>query len=153
MSKFQFYKKFKNHLKNNQGFTFIELVLTVLILGTGLFGLLATFQNVVVHGANSEEYVTAAYLTSSKMEEIIADKSSQGYDFVINANYNTSENLAGNFVGYTRTLNIFEVNSNDLITPQANTGYKRVVVSVVSPGGATVTYETLLTLWGVPLGL
>jgi len=140
-----------NYFRAQKGFTLIEVVLAIVIIGIALTGLLTLYQNVVNHGSQSEEYVTAAYLTSSKMEEIIADKDNQGYAFVIDSNYSTSENLTAPFLGYTRTLNFVEVDPNDLTTPQADSGYKRIVVNVTSPGGAVVTYETLLTLWGVPL--
>jgi prepilin-type N-terminal cleavage/methylation domain-containing protein len=134
---------------NQRGFTFIELTLSIVVIGIGLFGLLSIFQSVVIHGSNSEEFVTAANLTSVKLEEVIADKANQGYSYAVNGNYNTNENLTAPYVGFNRTLNITEVDPVNLTTVSANSGYKRVTVTVTSPGGAVVTYETLLTLWGV----
>lgn len=138
----------RRHFSNNRGFTFIELILATVVISTALFGLMTLFQNVVNHGSNTERFITASHLASSKLEEIVADKNERGYTYVVNGNYNINENLTGNFNGFTRTINIFEVQAANLTTPQAGTGYKRVTVSVISPGGGTVAYQTLLTLWG-----
>ena len=136
---------------NERGFTFIELTLAIVIISSALFGLLTLFQNVVTFGNDSEEYLVSSVLAQERLEEIVADKTNRGYNYIVNNNY-PQENLAVPFAGYIRTTTITEVRENDLITAQNNSGYKRVVVSVTPPGGTTMTYQTLLTLWGIPIG-
>lgn len=134
---------------NKKGFTFIEAILTLLILSGGILGILALFQQNVSRFNESEVLLSASYLAQEKMEQIIHDKKRQGYNFVIIDNYLSPEDLdSEGYPGYSRTLTIEEVRDTDLITPQNGTGYKRITVSVTPPGYPAITLITLITSWG-----
>lgn len=137
--------------KKKEGFSFVEAVITLVLISAGMLGVLQLFDQNVRSANDMEHTVRATYLAQERMEQIIQDKKYQGFDYIVMANFPASEDLsAQGFNGYTRTLNIVEVRSDDLITPAppSGSGYKRVTVSVQVAGGDLVTLETLLTLWG-----
>ena len=129
------------------GFSFIEAILAVVIIGIGIVGLMNLFQRTVSQGLVSDRAVQASQLAHERLERIIADKKGRGYDFITMANYPAIESFTGAFAPFTRTLSIQEVRDSDLMTPQPNTGYKRITVVVTAPGGLSVTEETLVTRW------
>lgn len=136
-------------LRSRAGFTFIEAVLTLTLVAGGILGVIYLFQQNVRSANDMEHTVRATYLAQERMEQIIQNKEYLGYNSIVSANYPSSENLtAQGFSGYTRSVSIVEVNPNDLATPQPNSQYKRLTVSVQVSGGDTVTLTTLLTRWG-----
>lgn len=132
-----------------QGFTLVEAVLTLILITGGVLGVLHLF-NTNVDAANKMELtLRATYLAQERVEQIVQDKEYKGYNFIVSANYPASEDLtAQGFNGYTRTVNILEVNPTNLTNQQNGSGYKRVTVAVQVAGGDTVTLTTLLTYWG-----
>lgn len=138
----------KERKKNQKGFTLIETVLSILVLSIAMGGTLLLFQNATSHSVDSDYRVIAAQLANEKIESIIADKALQGYDSIIEGNY-PDETLTGAFNGIQRIVTITEVDPNDLNTAQADSGYKRVRVTVTWGGGAaqvrTLNVDTLLT--------
>jgi type IV pilus assembly protein PilV len=57
-------------MKNNQGFTMLELLIAIAILAIGLLGL-ATLQTSSIQGnRDSKEMTTAVFLAEKKMEEL-----------------------------------------------------------------------------------
>ncbi len=137
-------------MKNN-GFTLIEAVLTLSLLAGGLMGILTLYQRNVVEANQIEQTLQADYLSQEKMEQIVQDKKYNLYAFVTAANYLASENLtAQGFKGFIRTIQIREVDPNNLSITKAGTGYKEVTVAVQVPGEKMVTLKMLLTKWGEP---
>lgn len=88
----------------------------------------------------------ATQLANEKIETIIADKTFQGFDYIDENNYPT-ENLAGDFNGFTRTIAVDEVSAADLETSQSESGYKRVDVSVSwgNDNGQNILVSTIVT--------
>ena len=137
-------------MKKN-GFTLIEAVLALVLLAGGLLGIMTLFQRNVSNANVMEQTLKATFLAQERMEQIILDKKYKLYPFIVSANYPTSENLtAQGFPGYTRTIQILEVDSNNLSSASNGSGYKRITVAVSVSGGDTVTLTTLLTKWGEP---
>ncbi len=130
-----------------KGFTLVETVLSVFIIGVALFGLMHLFQGSVRTAADTDQAVQAASLARERLERILFDKKMNGYDFVTQANYPAVENFTGAFAPFTRTVAIREVRETDLTTDQANSGYKRVTVGVQWGANGHVTLETLATKW------
>jgi type IV pilus assembly protein PilV len=57
-------------MKNDQGFTMLELLIAIAILAIGLLGL-ATLQSTSIQGnRDSKEMTTAVFLAEKKMEEL-----------------------------------------------------------------------------------
>lgn len=117
-------------LKNQKGFTFIESILTTLVLSMGLWGTMALFQNATSHVSTSNWQVIATQLANEKLENIIADKKFQGYNIIDSTNY-PNETLNAPYQGVQRNVTIVEVSPADFSTPEPNSGYKLVTVEVV----------------------
>ena len=138
-----------SNMKKILGFTLIEVLLTVMVVGVGLFGLMTLYHNAARNVMEGDVNMAATYLAREWLEQLVADKVSQGYGYVINANYVTSASVTvGNHI-FTRSFNIYEVNASDLITPEAGTGYKRIDMTLTWGTGATqsITTPTLITAY------
>lgn len=133
-------------LKNQSGFSFIEAILVTSLLAIGLWGGLAIFQNITSNTLESDMRVMASHLASEKIETIIADKTFQGYDWIIESNY-PDETLTGAYQGFSRHVSITEVSSVDLITPSAGSGFKKVDVQVTwgPENYQTIVVSTMVT--------
>lgn len=135
--------------RSQKGFSLIEAVLALAIIGAGIAGVLTLYQQTVARSNESELTLKATYLAQTRLEQIVHDKKYKGYAFIIAGNYPALEDLtAQGYPGYTRTTTIQEVSASDLTTPQTGTGYKRITVGVSTTGGPTASFATLLTQWG-----
>lgn len=117
-------------LRDRRAFTLIELILTIVILAIGLFGVMIVFDNTTRAAMEADLKVTAVELGRERLEGIIADKVFRGYSYISLANYPAAESLTGTYDRYQRRLNIFEVSPQDLSTPVSGSGYKRIEVTV-----------------------
>lgn len=129
------------------GFTLVEAVLAVLVIGVGLFGVMNLFQGSVSSSFTTDRAIQATQLARERLERLTFDKKMFGYDYVNSANYPAIENFTGDYAPFSRTITIQEVRASDLSTLENRSGYKRVNVSVAWPGGNNVSLETLLTKW------
>lgn len=112
------------------GFTLIEVILTIVIISTGLFGMMILFNTVSRGAGEAELSIQATYLARERLEGVIADKVSLGYDGVSSASYPISEQVQIGNRYYTRELSIYEVSGSDLTTPSVNSGYKKIDIVV-----------------------
>ncbi|MBI2092690.1 MAG: prepilin-type N-terminal cleavage/methylation domain-containing protein [Deltaproteobacteria bacterium] len=136
-----------NFANKNKGFTLIEAVLTIVIISSGLFGMMLLFDNITRGAIEGDMNITASYVAREKLEQMVFDKVYKGYDYVQNGNYNINEPvLVGNH-NYTRQTNIYEVSKADLTTAEAGSGFKRIDMTVLWGSSATqkITESTLLT--------
>lgn len=136
--------------KNRLGFTLIEVVLTIVIISTGLFGMMILFDNVTKGAMEGDLNLSAVYLAREKLEQIVYDKVYKNYDNVIMSRYSSSENVSLNGNNYIRDLNIYEVDKSDLatpVTPPATSGFKRVDVTIRwgTAANQRLTETTLIT--------
>lgn len=115
---------------NCRGFTYIEAILTMSALLISVLGMAMLFATVNRSAMNGQMTSIGMGLCEQKMEEIVSDKASQGYAYINSANYPAVENLTGTYVGFTRTVQIYEVDAADMTTPQFGSGYKRIDVAV-----------------------
>lgn len=129
------------------GFTLIETVLAIVVIGVGLFGVMHLFQGTVSDAMITDQAVQATALARERLERIIFDKKMNGYDYVTQANYPTVESFTAPYLPFTRVVTIQEVRATDLASPQTNSGYKRVNVMVRWGTANQVGVETLVTRW------
>jgi prepilin-type N-terminal cleavage/methylation domain-containing protein len=115
-------------LKN--GFTLVECVLTILIISIGLFGMMVLFDNVTRGAMEGDMNVVATYLAREKIEQILYNKTYNGYAWVGMNQYLASEPIVLGGSNYVRDLSIYEVQKSDLLTAQGGSGLKRVDVTV-----------------------
>lgn len=130
-------------LKSNAGFTFIDAILTMLIVGIGLSGLMSYFVSVNRQTMNGDMTITASVLAQERLDQLVADKMYQGYNFIINGNYPSPENLADPFAGYTRSTTVTEVDPADMSTAMPGSGLKKVDIAV--SWGANLNERVQLT--------
>lgn len=133
-------------MANQRGFTLIETILTIVLLSFGLIGGLTLFRNSTENSLTKDYRVIASQLASEKIESILLDKEFQGYDTITEANY-PDENLADPYGEFSRSVTIQEVDPDDMTTPSAGSGYKRIDVDVTwgAEGYQTITVSTLVT--------
>ncbi len=131
-------------MRQSTGVTLIELVLTIVVISFGLIGVMILFENATRGVMQADLNVMATNLAHEKLEQIILDKWRDGYASVIDSGY-PDENFQDEFSIFTRSTDIVEVSGSDLATQEADSGYKRVDVTV-SWGGGSLQRISLSTL-------
>jgi type II secretory pathway pseudopilin PulG len=134
----------KNRANNQRGSTLVDVILTTAILGIALFGGMLAMQTATAHAVDNDLSSIATQLANEKIEEIMMDAQTQGYDYVSNDNY-SSETIADHY-NMTRTVAIVEVDEDDLSTASEGSGLKTVEVTVSWGVGSyeTVTLTTMV---------
>ncbi len=91
-------------MKNQAGYSLIEIIITIVFVGIAFPGLIAFFTNIMIDSVESGAYTQAIVLTQSKMEEITADKLSpdRGYDYIRTAGQYPTETIGQ----FTRTTTV-----------------------------------------------
>jgi type II secretory pathway pseudopilin PulG len=132
------------------GFTLIEAVLMIAIVGGGLIGVMYVMNGGIRSSLLADQTLIASNLAREKLEQIIADRANKGYATTIATNYSDGA-LSGEYSEFTRTVTLTEVNpdddsaTDDFLNAQSGSGYARVTVTVSWLGGAqSVTLETIL---------
>lgn len=139
---------------NDRGFSLIELVIVIVILGIASAGLMSVFSSGMKKSADPLLQNQALHLAQERMDTIIGDRMNpaRGYAFVENAavNYPAENAAALGFPGFSRTTTAFCVAAADLNTstgaPPCASGYLHATVTVAHAaisGGVTV--ESLVT--------
>src|SRR3989338_1758963 len=103
----------------NKGFTLIEGVLSILIIGVGLIGVLYVFSGSTKSSLQADQIAVAQNLAEEKLETIIADKANTNYTTVINNINSGAYNDGPIFNIYTRTTTRSFINVP--ANPDANT--------------------------------
>ncbi|MCP5464066.1 MAG: type II secretion system protein [Deltaproteobacteria bacterium] len=127
-------------IKNQKGMTLIESTLTIMILAIGFLPTVTLMQSFmkkhVVPGYETEAYL----LAKDRLEEVLVDKSFDGFSSVESELYSTDV-VTQNGMNYTRTVNVLEVSSSDLSTPEVDSGVKLVTVQVSFDVGSEKTIQ------------
>ncbi|MBI2345927.1 MAG: hypothetical protein HYV03_03415 [Deltaproteobacteria bacterium] len=136
----------KARLGGSAAFTLVELILTMVVITAGLFGLLTVFEAANRGALYGQIAQAAVYLARERLEVITADKAYRGYDYIDAAHYPSAETVMLGEHPYTRLVNIAEVDPADLAAPLAASGYKRIDVAVSWGVGAAnqVTLSAIL---------
>lgn len=118
-------------LSNHHGFSLIEIIFVSALLATALFGYFLIMQNATLHSIQNDMNSIATELAREEIEVMLADNAYLGYSHLdADINY-PEESLDGNFSGFTRKINIYEVNADDLETPEPGSGVKLLEVAIV----------------------
>ncbi|MBI2345922.1 MAG: prepilin-type N-terminal cleavage/methylation domain-containing protein [Deltaproteobacteria bacterium] len=125
-----------------RGFTLIETVLTLLVVGIGLFGIMALYQNMSYSLYNADLQVIATDFAQQKVEQLVAKKAFSGYGAVTSE---AAEILASGPHNFTRTTTVEYIDPTTMAVSVADTGYKRVMIDVTWGLGLVVRLVTLVT--------
>ena len=123
----------------------VEVVVAMVVLG------LAIPPLVIQIGASARARVVttseqnAAQLASDRLGEIFADQvnPTRGYAYVQTSAYPVETAPCG-FTGYTRTTEVREVSATDFVSPLANSGIKRIRVTVAAPDNTSIKLESFV---------
>ena len=122
-------------IKNNAGFTIIEVLIATVILATGLLGMAALSVEIMQGNSHSGHVTTATVLAQEKMEEIMR----LGYDGIAASDTTTTEdyNTMGNYPAYKRVTVV------DVDNPAS--GIKTVTVNILwDADNRSMAMQTLL---------
>jgi type II secretion system protein I len=119
-------------MRNTRGFTAIEVLIAAVIIAVALVGLAGMFPTAYRNVDWSGEETVALTLAKQRIEWL----RNQAYTSAPLAAGTTTENLAGNYAGYTRQTVITDNN------PIA--GMKRVTVTVTTPVGRSAQLVSLI---------
>lgn len=131
----------------NRGFTFIEIILVIVIMGIAIPALVSAVAFITQSQVNPMGTTVATTLAQERMEEIIADKMNSVVPFtsINNARYPNDTPRQG----YTRSVNIICVSAPPNLDVDAgcNTNYRRAQVTVQAAGiGPSVPDAVLVTV-------
>lgn len=117
-------------IKNKCGFTILDSVLSMILLSVGLMGGMTVLQNALLHSVQGDRNMIATQLAQEKMDGILADNTFLGYDYVADESHYPEEDMMGSYAGFTRSVTIIEVDTNDLTTPAPGSGLNKIIVQV-----------------------
>ncbi len=131
----------------NRGFTLIEAVLIMAVIGTAFFGFGYLFGNLDQEALTADLTVLATKLAREKIEEVVqtkADGGAGGYALVVDEGAATVTSGSWSF---TRSVDTTYVNPGDVSSSIIDTGYKKVevVVSWGADSGESVTLTSMVT--------
>lgn len=141
------------------GFTIIETVLAISLVGAGLIGLLLAHQGASSSALLADQAIIASALARETMEKILAQRDCNetgcGYASTLTS-INTSNAYDANpptgFTGYAIDATALEVNpdndntTDDFLDAQSGSGYARITVQVsYSNGQKSLKLTTLIT--------
>lgn len=130
-------------IKNQKGFSMLEGIFSTMLLAVGLVGGMAVMQNATATTMNGDMNSTAVQLANAKIEEIMGDNEFQGYDAITDDSY-SAETLSAPYQGFSRSVTVTEINSDDLTTEEVGSGLKKVDVMVSWGSDDSVTVTTMV---------
>jgi prepilin-type N-terminal cleavage/methylation domain-containing protein len=126
--------------KDMRGFTLIETVIGIVVIGIIALGLFATFTGVFTHAVRDEVLTVATNLAKGELERV----SRLSYASIVNQNRDAPVSFGGNFANYSWQIRVDAVPvaiAND--AGMAN--YKQVESRVTNPIAGDVSLKTILT--------
>jgi len=132
------------HISGKKGFSLIEAVLIMMMVGSAFFGFGYLFGNVDQEALNADLTVLAAKLARERMEEIIQTKADSGYAAVVDE---AAASVSSGSWNFTRSVDATYVNPSDFSNSGSDTGYKKVEITVSwgVDSGESITLTTMAT--------
>lgn len=126
-------------MKNKKGFTLIETVIFIVLMGIIMTPVGLLISNLVVQNSKSQIWATVISLAEGEMERVTGTRFSAVGDEAVSA-------FASPFTSFTKEVVVDYVNANNLDTSVVGpTDYKRVQIKVTHPLSGTVSIVTLVS--------
>jgi prepilin-type N-terminal cleavage/methylation domain-containing protein len=139
--------RFRNPKSN--GFTLIEIIITLVVLSLGVVGVLSVFSLGIGHSADPLVVGQATQLAQGELDAVIGIKAANGFSAAaLGTGTGQACNTNPMLAGYTCSLDICYVAAgtlNDTSACGTATSYKRVAATVTNAAGGSVVVVTLLT--------
>ena len=134
----------KQVLKRTRGFTLIEAIFVMIVVGIAFFGFGYLFGNLDQEALKADLTVLATNLAKEKIEEIAQEKADSGYAGIVSESATTVN--SGSWA-FSRSVQVNYVNPSDFSNSISDTGYKKVDVNVDWGGGVgeSITLTTMVT--------
>ncbi len=114
-------------MKTKKGFTLIELVVSMIVIGIAFYGLMSVLSDITIKNTSGQEILKAGFLAEEVMEKILV----KGKDFDTDIVDVSSQNFSSPFSGYSYVVDVEYVNPYDLnLSTSEATDYKRIEVTV-----------------------
>lgn len=119
------------------GFTIVEILLSLLLLSFVVLGFQAATGEIIHYAAQSDRALVAVQLTEDRLELIRLDP-----DYgALEARYEAVEDTISGFPGLTRST---VITRTEIVEPTGLLDYYRITVSVSGSGLRTPTARTLI---------
>lgn len=133
----------KNLIKNQRGFTFMEVLMAIVILSVALPPLIIVMSSVVLDSHVNAISDTGSYLAERELERILSYR----FDAVVNE---PSTNYTGNFSDYAREVSVSAFTGADPTAITNVCGFttaqcKKVQITITHSNGASVYLTTVAT--------
>ena len=134
------------YLHNSRGITFVEALMTLLIVSIALVGMMYLYANLGGAALLSNRVGVATSLARSRLEAVLAYKKANGYSAALLAPGTTTQTTLVDAIAYSIQTDILQVSAADLSTPSSVAAHKRVAVAVSWPGStAPVTLSSVVS--------
>lgn len=129
MNAIKFLQKIVVLSKQENGFSFIELIMSIVVLSTALVSFLGAFSNSLANSTTQQFSIRVAGMAREKMESLLSDRYTHGFDAITAANYPT-ENLSSPYENYNVSTAITFVDEIDLDTVVVSSDYKKIEITI-----------------------
>lgn len=130
-----------NNLDNNKGFSLVEMMVALAVLGIAFFGMVKAFPRGLNMNTVSRNKTTASYLAQQKVEKLF----SQGYKKIATGTVETKSRISSDpdsyFYDFQRKTVVDYVDGT-LTATSGDSGMKRITTTVYYPGNPSKDEQT-----------
>lgn len=123
-----------------RGFTLIETIISIVVIGIAFLGLLAMFTGVLTNAPRDEVMSIATMLARGEMERVIG----LGFSNITDEHRDSPVSFGGNFNNYSWQVRVDTVPTDIANDPSMN-DYKQVEVMVSNAFIGSVSLKTIAT--------
>ena len=123
-----------------RGFTLIETVIGIAVLGVMALGLFAVFTSVFKNAVQDETISVATSLARGELERVTR----MSFVNVVDQNRDSAVSFGGNFSNYSWQIRVDAVPAGITSDPSM-TNYKQVEVRVTNPMAGDISLKTIVT--------
>jgi prepilin-type N-terminal cleavage/methylation domain-containing protein len=127
-------------MKKNNGFTLIETVIGIVVIGIISLGLLAVFTGVFTNACRDEVLTIATSLAKGELERVTR----LSFASIVDQNRDAPVSFGGNFANYSWQIRVDPVPVAIADDP-GMTNYKQVESRVTNPMAGDISLKTIVT--------